>query len=346
MRYWHLSGESRWKHCAIGLIFVGLWVDWAMYIFVVSLCVCWFGHSREGRRFARTLLILALLSAALYLIRIRSLRPDAWENLRHTFVVRLGSSGSDRFSELQWISRVFNSLLSHFFVLNWVVAVAGAAIVLRDRFRDEGSLWLLRASVCVFVMDAIFVAVFQNDSYIHQYISFYFVAPVAILAGIAIDRLITFLHGVFFRNDLAFVGEVSACLLLLIIGIHGVTQTKKLQQQFRILDYRTPEPANLIPELGNEVRKDFPPGTRVLCNFLPDYGPQFAYYAQRDVINHLSEYRSWQRFLNDPSQRVGGVIWMGPKSARDLIAKLPPGKKRFFNVGHLSFCFWNRLATK
>jgi hypothetical protein len=85
-------------------------------------------------------------------------------------------------------------------------------------------------------MDAIFVGVFQNDSYIHQYISFYFVAPVAILAGIAIDRLITFLQGAFFRNE----------------------------------------------------------------------------------------------------------------PAHDLVTKLPPGKKRFFNVGHFSFCFWNptQLATK
>jgi LmbE family N-acetylglucosaminyl deacetylase len=144
LRYWHLSGDPLWKHGALGLIFVGFWVDWAMYLFGVSLCL-WFGQSRKGRRFAWTLLIVALLSAALYLLRIRLLRPDAWENLSHTFVVRLGSSGTDHFTELQWISRVFNSLLAHFFILNWMLAAAGAVIVLRNRLRNEGSLWLLRA---------------------------------------------------------------------------------------------------------------------------------------------------------------------------------------------------------
>jgi hypothetical protein len=41
-------------------------------------------------------------------------------------------------------------------------------------------------------MDAFFVGVFQNDSFIHQYLSFYLVAPVAIMAGIALDRIIMF----------------------------------------------------------------------------------------------------------------------------------------------------------
>jgi uncharacterized membrane protein len=132
---------------ALCVILAGLWVDWAMYIFVLSLCVCLLVRSSEGRRFARVLLIAAILSATVYLIRIRLLRPDAWENLTHALVVRLGSSGSDRFTEFQWIKSVLSSLLTHFLLLGWVLATAAAVITFRARHRDEGRLWLFRASV-------------------------------------------------------------------------------------------------------------------------------------------------------------------------------------------------------
>jgi len=342
LRYWDLLGKVAWRHGAFGLILLGLWVDWSMYIFVVSLSVCWLGRSRPGRRFARSLLIAALCSAAFYLVRIRLLRPDAWENLTHAFVVRLGSSGGDRFTEFQWMKRVLDSLIAHFLPLGWVLAAAGAVITFRARYRDKDILWLGRACVCIFVMDALFVGAFQNDSYIHQYISFYFVAPVAIMAGLTLDRLIAFSLTTFATRRFAVIGELSAAVLLLVMGTSGISQAKALQSQFRILDYRTPEPANLIPELGSAIRKDFPPGTRVLCNFLPDFGPQFAYYAQRDILNNLSEYRFWQRYLNDSIPATGGVVWMAPKASQDLIAKLPPGSKRFLRIGDLSFCLWKR----
>jgi hypothetical protein len=236
----------------------------------------------------------------------------------------------------------------HFLPVGWALGVAGSVIAFRARRDDEGLHWLFRACVCVFVMDALFVGIFQNDSYIHQYIAFYFAAPVAIMAGIALDRLITFLQIALASRKLGLVAEVSVCLFLLAMGTRGALQARELQHQFCILDYRTPEPPNLIPELGSAVRKHFPPGTHVLCNFLPEYGPQFAYYAQRDILNNLYDYRLWQRYLKDSAKPIGGVVWMAPKAARDLIAKLPPGSKQFLSVGDLSFCLWKRnpLAVK
>jgi hypothetical protein len=201
-------------------------------------------------------------------------------------------------------------------------------------------LWLFRASVCVFVMDAFFVGVFQNDSYIHQYISFYFVAPVAVMAGIALDRLIELFPNA--TRKFAIAGELSVLLLLLMFGTLGATQARALQRQFRILDYRTPEPVNLIPDLGDAIRENFPPEARVLCNFLPEYGPQLAYYAQRDILNNLSDYRSWQRHLGDSARPVGGVVWIRSNASHDLLARLPPGSKQFLRFGDLSFCLWKR----
>jgi len=80
------------------------------------------------------------------------------------------------------------------------------------------------------------------------------------------------------------------CLLLVATGLSGELQAKALKQQFRILDYKTPEPTNLIPDLGKAIRRNFPSDTRILCNFLPDFGPKLTYYAERDLINNLVEY--------------------------------------------------------
>lgn len=342
LRYWMVSGKPQWKHATLALILAGLWVDWAMYAFVASLCVCWLRRWRDGRRFAGILLIISSLSAACYFIRIRLVRADAWQNLAHTFVVRLGYSGNDGFTEFQWLNRILQSLTAHYLLPGWLLAAIGVLILFRARRHEENSLWLFRASVCVFVTDVFLIGVFQNESYIHQYFSFYFLAPVAIMAGIALDRIVTFFQVNLASHKLAFGGELLVCSVVLLMATHGLFQARELQQQFRILDYRTPEPPNLIPELGNAIRENFSPKTRVLCNFLPQYGPQLAYYAQREIFNNLSEYRFWRRYLKNPSKPVGGVVWMGSKTSRDLVSSLPPGNKRFLTIGNLSFCLWKQ----
>ncbi len=342
---WHrLTGKRWWKHAALGFVIVGLWVDWAMYLFVIALCACWLLRANGGdRRFAGILCLSAVVSGGLYLGRIVFLRPDAWENLSHTFMVRLGTGKGGYFTGMQWITRMADTLVTHFLPWGLILAGVGAVILWRARSRGEGWQWLGRAVLSIFVMDLIFVGVFQNDSYIHQYIAFYFLAPVAIAAGLALDRLIALLRRVTTPRLFPGAALVSACLMMAALGWSGWNHTQALARQFCILDYRTEEPAALIPELGKAIQATFSSDTDVLCNFLPDYGPQLAYYAQRHIINNLSEYRFWDPHVNDPSKRVGGVIWVSSSPAsQGILAKLPPGRKRFLTVGTLTFCLWKR----
>jgi hypothetical protein len=67
---------------------------------------------------------------------------------------------------------------------------------------------------------------FQNDSYIHEYISFYFVAPVAVMGGIALDRLIELFPKAAVTRKFAIAGELSALLLLVMFGTLGATQSE------------------------------------------------------------------------------------------------------------------------
>jgi 4-amino-4-deoxy-L-arabinose transferase-like glycosyltransferase len=61
IRRWQLSTNPHWKTAALGFLILGMWVDWAAYIFVVALCICWFFPSNTSdRRFVGTLLIASI----------------------------------------------------------------------------------------------------------------------------------------------------------------------------------------------------------------------------------------------------------------------------------------------
>jgi hypothetical protein len=190
----------------------------------------------------------------------------------------------------------------------------------------------------VFMMDAIFLGVFQNESYIHKYVAYYLVAPISMTAGVALDRLITQLDALPVPKLFRGLSIYITCLLLVAAGISGELRARALEEQSRILDYKAVEPANLIPELGTAIRESFSLDTYVLCNFLD--GPQLSYYAQRILIRNLVEYRSWTKYLRCSPKRVGGVVWMGPIMAEDIVTKLPAGTKRFVKLGDVTFCFW------
>lgn len=345
---WHrVSRKPGWRYAAFGFILAGLWVDWAMYLFVVALCLCWLLRANSGdRRFAAVICLSAFLSGALYLLRITWLRHDAWGDLFNTFMVRLGVGKGGHFTEWQWMLRITDTMVAHFLPIGLILGAIGAALVWRDRRRDEGLQWLGRACLSVLIMDALFVGLFQNDSYIHEYIAFYFLLPVSVGAGVALDRLVTALKNWQAMRLFRAAPAILGCLIVFAIAVAGFSQAQSLVRQFRILDYRTEEPPDLIPKLGRAIRAHFSSETHVLCNFLPDYGPQLAYYAQRDILNNLSEYRFWDPHLRDPGKRVGGVVWISPSpSAQGILAKLPPGTKQFLSVGDLTFCLWKRAEV-
>lgn len=344
---WHrVSGEAKWKYIALAFIIVGLWVDWAMYLFVIALCLCWLLRRNGGdRRFAAIIFLGALLSGALYLVRIRMLRPDAWQSLSHAFAVRIGTGKGGYFTEVQWMTRMAETLVTHFLPIGLILGGIGAVILWRCRGR-EGFQWLGRACAAIFVMDLLFAGVFQNVSYIHQYSAFYFLAPIAVAAGVALDGVVASFQKVTTPRVLRGAAELAVCLILVVIAASGFQRAQALGGQFRILDYHAHEPPDLIPQLGKAIRENFSAETSVLCNFLPDYGPHLLYYAQRDLVNNLSEYRFWDPYLNDRSRRIGGVIWLSPNpSSHEIVAKLPAGPKQILTVGNHTFCLWKRAEA-
>ena len=343
LRQWQVSRKTSWKILATGFLLLGMWVDWAMYLFVIVLCVYWLVCPRlKMKRMAFALFASVLVCAGLYLLRIQMLRPDALQSLTHAFVTRIGSEGSLHFTEDQWVHKITLTMLTHFLPVGLFLSLAGGIAIFRKRHSDEGLGWLGWASMMVVAMDLIFVVGFQNDSFIHEYIAFYLIAPVAILGGVALNEVTKWMERHFSKSS-AF-GVICAgtpFLMLLTGGYLGLKQTNALQRQFLVLDFKTSEPQDFIPKLGGIIRENFDPETYVICNFLPVYGPHLGYYAQRNLLNNITEYRYWEKFLTSPlKQNLGGVVWMNSDKAKEILAKLPPGKRHYFKIGTESFCIW------
>lgn len=343
-RYWRLYGHAGWRTAALALIVAGMWVDWAMYLFALVLCIYWFAKpAAETKKLPWILLGLALVSAVLYFLRIRLLQPDAWNSIARAFTVRIASDQHLRFSEMQWLERIIDMAATHFLPLNWLLAATGVFVAWRKK--NEDTRWLLWACGLVFAMDALFVGLFQNESYIHEYIALYLVAPMAATAGIALDALASLVERYVTRREFRAAGVVVACGVICLAGFRGEREARALSHQFHVLDLKTPEPPELIPALGKIIRTNFPTDAHILCNFLPVYGPHLGYYAQRTLLNNLTDANCWKCFLAQPAPHVGGVIWMGGNGGKQIVAHLPPGTKQFLTVGNVRFCVWKPAAN-
>ena len=169
--------------------------------------------------------------------------------------------------------------------------------------------------------------------------AFYFVVPVSIMAGIALNALVVCIEDAT-PERFKWAGVLAGVAMVLAATLSGQTQADALKGRFCILDLQKKESRKLIPSLGEAIRKRFSPKTRVLCNFMPYYGPHLEYYAERQVTQNLDGAQDWKPVIQNAEGEIGGVVWMGDVDANDILASLPPGKKEFVSLESEPFCVW------
>jgi hypothetical protein len=139
-------------------------------------------------------------------------------------------------------------------------------------------------------------------------------------------------------------GLATGCAVLLALGLltfMGERTALTLRKPFHILTVESEEPPSLIPDLGHAIRGWFPEDTAVICNFLPYYGPQLHYYAQRDILGSVFTSAGLQSVTSDPeNEPYGGVIWLGDPGAGSLLAILRGARKEERTIDGVRFCFW------
>src|SRR5581483_4526290 len=293
LRRWQLTGSTAWQIATALCCLLAMWMDWPGYLFVITLAG-WLmiGATKKQPRFAIVLLALGTISGIGFLLQIRLGNPDAWSDLWHALTMRL-SSGTDigdvkiraeHFTAAQWIRTVGGWMLHNYFAITWLLVLIGAARALTDkRFGPLGV-----AALVVSIAGALYVVVLKNESYIHDFASFYLLPAVAILAGLALDWLVEAFDAV--SPKLAASAAIAA---LIAFGWCGYVRAENLRSPFYMLDGETPESRRLIPALGKTLAEIFPQNVTILCNFDP-YGSVLPFYAQRMILNNLATYDDWQ----------------------------------------------------
>jgi hypothetical protein len=316
-----------------------MWTDWLGYLLVVMLAMQLVGkRSRAALRMAVLLLIVAFISGLAFMLQIHLAMPGAWEELYQAFRERSGHGdlSGGTFTASQWLRTEYTDLTSLFNPLAWILAAAGAIIAVTGRDRltvREAS--LLHIGAMLFLMDAIYVCLLRNQSYIHDFAGFYFLAPVAIYSGFLIEWL---LRKVGFRWS--GVLSVAACLLAAGLIWWGVRSLETIDTQFCILDDDDTEPAMLMPDVGRLIDRSFAADAVVICNFDQYYSP-LPYYARRVMTNNMHEYADWERSVSDAlPQPAGGIVWTGARDAAELIKHLPSTETRPVTVDGIPFLLW------
>ena len=200
-------------------------------------------------------------------------------------------------------------------------------------------MWLGWGSFYFFAMSVLYVVGFQNQSAIHAYASFYFIVSVAMTAGVGLDSFNHWCGGM--SAVIKTAGISGSFVILVLLMWSGERREFELRSQFHILARAQIESPQLIPELGRVIRNAFFEDTAVICNFLPDYGPQLHYYAQRELLNGVFTPNDWKKVIADPENApVGGIIWMGEARASDVLSTLPAGPNEEIAIRGIHFVIW------
>jgi hypothetical protein len=363
LRRWEQIGGRGWRNWMLAALVLSLWTAWLGYMFVLILSVHSFTTRRKRNpRLALLLLGLCVASIVLFMLHIYWAQPNAPQDLIEAFNRRMGSAKSwngPNFTWEDWEWEIGGTLLTHIHAVAWALAVIGEVWLLRCRSKDEPLRWLGWAALCFFVLSAFYIVAFRNASYIHPYAPFYFIVPVAIAGGIAVEAFARWCESR--ASGARAAGFVAIVAVYGWLVFSGERQALALNKPFRILDGNKPEPASLIPELGRVINERFPEGMIVICNFFDDYGSQLEYYAQRTILSRhkwtkvtskavlFSQLRLRRNFTADEWTKltegadntpVGGVIWLGNPDAKEILAALPSGSHEEINVQSCPFCFW------
>jgi hypothetical protein len=196
----------------------------------------------------------------------------------------------------------------------------------------------------LFFIDAFYVCALRNQSYIHDFASFYFLIPIAVFSGFLIEWTLRRIAARW-PGYPALAATLACCVLAAALIWSGIRRLDGIDTQFCILDDDDSEPAPLMPDVGHLIDRTFPPDAVIICNFDPYYSP-LPYYARRVMANDTRTYADWQSAVSGAGpQPACGIIWADAPDARDLLTRLG-GRVRRVMVDGVPFVLWAAENSK
>ncbi len=347
LRSWHKGGKF-WGWMAALSCLLTVWMDWPGYLFVLSITGYYFLKGTKGQRlFALGLLAICGFSGMAFLLQIQHVNPDAWSDLWTALKMRLGngvatgSSAAESHSDIhftfeQWCGAIKNALHEDFLLTPWILAGLGLLFTVIRLKSSEAMRWAGWGTLHMMVAGILYVVILRNESYIHDFTTFYLIAAVAMMGGICLEGIC---EGLKKMGSPAPLGVAISLAVIGWLGFSGYKQAQEMRSMFGMLDGITVEPENLIPDLGKKLAEVFPQGTTILCNFDP-YSSVLPYYTERTILNNLTSYDDWKEFMSQDDGPFGGIIWLDAPQASEILAVLPKNEVTDFTLDGFHFAIW------
>ena len=351
LRRWQAGHENQWAIVACVCCLGALWTDWPAYLFVAGIAISlWRKKEKGARLFAMALLGMAAASIAAFLLQIRHANPGAWRDLWTAISMRLGSgtqpgsSGTPAGAALhftfgEWLERIFESLGHDYLLISWLFVLAGSIYLARNR-KHAGFRWLAGAVLQMAIPGILYMVLLRNWSFVHDWASFFCIGSIAILGGLGLEAAWAWMDRGNRPQFARLAGGAATLGLFVWLAIAGFARAEEQRSQLLILDGTTPEPSNLIADVGRYLGKNFPPETTILCNFDPNYSP-VSYYAQRTMVTNLGTTVEWQFAVSAARPRgVGGIVWVDAPSAAEILELLPKEEVTPIEIDGIRFAVW------
>ena len=360
LRHWHVTGHRRWMMlAAVGAMFT-LWMDWPGYLFVLSLTGYYLLRGWKGGRTASAytrsqrldlgvrLFALVILSGIIFLLQIRYVRPDAWSDLWDAATMRLSNTTATdatsvathpaSFTLRQWCGAILDGLANDFLPLPWYFAAIGILFLLIGRRTSPGLRWCAFAMMPMILAGVLYVVILRNESYVHDFTTFYLIGAIAIAAGLGLEGLLARFELIFQNAATRVLTTLAVAAMFAWLGVSAVHRSDEMRSPFYVLDAEQPEPPDFIPTLGRFLGQTFSKGTTILCNFAAS--GTLDYYSQREVKNNLITPEDWKAFIAGEPPPIGGIIWLDAPHAAEAVASLPHGELRELTFRNYRFALW------
>ena len=360
VRHWHVTGRTRWAALAAAVCLLALWTDWPGYLFVISLSgyflfKWWRGQQagvhiapKQSLRFGLILLGVGGLSGIFFLVQIRYVRPDAWSDLWSAMTMRLSNRAATdavsaaqttvHFTLWEWCRAILRGVADDFLLPPWFLAAAGLFFIWKDRRNSEALRWCGFAMTPMIVAGVLYVVILRNESFVHDFATFYLIGALAMAGGIGSEGLLTRLERKVPGKRFQIAIALAVIGVFVWIGRSALTRAESLRSQFYVLNPEKPEPPDFIPSLGRHLGRTFPFGTKILCNF--GASGTLDYYSQRPVLNGITRPQDWKISIAEQSPPLGGIIWLDEPDAPGVVASLPREELTDLTLGGFRFALW------
>ena len=303
---------------------------------------------RQSLLFGLLLVALVGVSGIIFLLQIRHVRPDAWSDLWHAATMRLSNTTATdatsvashpvSFTLREWCVAIFNGLAADFLILPWLFVALGIIFVWKGRRTDEGLRWCGFAMMPMVIAGVLYVVILRNESFVHDFATFYLIGALAIAAGLGLEGLLARIERGFKNGAGRVFTTLAVVAMFASLGASAVSRSEELRSPFSVLDAEKPEPPDFIPTLGRFLGQTFPPGTTILCNFAAS--GTLDYYSQRNVLNALMTPEDWKAFIASEPPPLGGIIWLDAGHAAEVVASLRRDEVREITFKNFRFALW------